>query len=130
MSSDRKTKILLVDDEKMLLELYSIKFAKGGFDVVTCSSAEQALSLLKQGYEPEIILFDISMPEMSGYEFMEKLNTERIAKKSLKLALTNESQDGERDRIVQLGAGHIVKAEFTPGELVEKIAGLLSGKKS
>ncbi len=126
MSPDVKPKILLVDDEKMLLELYSIKFVKNGFDVVVCSSAEQALELLKQGYTPDAILFDITMPEMSGYEFLEHINTMRLPKKCLKIALTNESQDGEKMRTVALGVhAHLVKAEYTPGELAEQIKELL-----
>lgn len=126
MSSDVKPKILLVDDEKMLLELYSIKLVKNGFDVVVSSSAEQALTLLKQGYAPDAILFDITMPEMSGYEFLENLQKMKLPKKCLKIALTNESQDGEKMRTVEMGVhAHLVKAEYTPAELAAVIKELL-----
>jgi two-component system, OmpR family, phosphate regulon response regulator PhoB len=126
MSSDVKPKVLLVDDEKMLLELYSIKLVKNGFDVVVSSTAEKALTLLKEGYQPDVILFDITMPEMSGYEFLENINRMKLPKKCLKIALTNESQDGEKMRTVALGVNaHLVKAEYTPGELAEQIKQLL-----
>lgn len=123
---ENKPRILLVDDEKMLLELYGIKLAKEGFDVVTCPSAEKALAILKEGYEPDAILFDITMPEMSGYEFLETINRLPLPKKCLKIALTNESQDGEKMRTVALGVhAHLVKAEYTPAELAAEIRKLL-----
>jgi CheY-like chemotaxis protein len=126
MAEDHKPKVLIIDDEKMLLELYSIKFVKEGFDIVTCSSAEKALALLMEGYQPDIILFDITMPEMSGYEFLEKANQLHLPRHCLKIALTNESQDAEKMRTIELGArAHLIKAEFTPSELATKVKELL-----
>ncbi len=125
--SETKPKLLLVDDEKMLLELYGLRLAKEGFDIVTCPSAEKALTILKEGYEPDVILFDITMPEMSGYEFLESINRLRLPRKCLKIALTNESQDGEKMRTVALGVhAHLVKAEYTPAELAVQIRELLA----
>lgn len=122
-----KPKILLVDDEKMLLELYALKFAKEGFDIVTAPSAEKALSLLEQGFQPDAILFDITMPEMSGYEFLEHINQMTLPPKCLKVALTNESQDGEKMRTLEMGVhAHLVKAEYTPAELAAQIKQLLA----
>lgn len=124
---NEKPKLLLVDDEKMLLELYSLRLVKEGFDIVTCPTAEKALDLLKEGFEPDVILFDITMPEMSGYEFLESLNRLPLPKKCLKIALTNESQDGEKMRTVDLGVhAHLVKAEYTPAELAVQIRELLA----
>lgn len=125
--TDTKPKLLLVDDEKMLLELYGLRLVKEGFDIVTCPSAEKALAILKEGYEPDVILFDITMPEMSGYEFLESINQLPLPRKCLKIALTNESQDGEKMRTVNLGVhAHLVKAEYTPAELAVQIRELLA----
>ncbi|HWO07625.1 MAG TPA: response regulator [Candidatus Paceibacterota bacterium] len=126
MLNDRKPKALFIDDEKLLLELYSIKFAKNGYDVVVTPTAEKALTLLTEGYRPDVILFDITMPEMSGYEFLEKLNGIKLPRRCLKIALTNEAQDGEKARTIELGAdAHLVKAEYTPAELVEIVRTML-----
>lgn len=123
---NEKPKLLLIDDEKMLLELYGIRLAKEGFDIVTTPSAEKALDVLTGGYEPDAILFDITMPEMSGYEFLERINQMKLPRKCLKIALTNESQDGEKMRTVALGVhAHLVKAEYTPAELAAQIKRLL-----
>ena len=123
---ETKPRILLVDDEKMLLELYGLKLAKEGFDIVTCPSAEKALAVLQEGYQPDAILFDITMPEMSGYEFLEHINRMKLPRKCIKVALTNESQDGEKMRTVALGVhAHLVKAEYTPAELAAQVHKLL-----
>jgi CheY-like chemotaxis protein len=126
MTTDTKLKVLLVDDEKFLLEMYAIKFLKSGFDVVTCPSGEEALETLRGGYQPDIILSDITMPEMSGYEFLHHTNEIKLPRHCVKIALTNESQDAEKMRTMELGvAAHLIKAEFTPAEIVAKVTEIL-----
>lgn len=120
MTEERRTKILLLDDEKMLLTLFRVKFEQQGFDVYTCTDADDALKVLRYGYMPDVILFDITMPGMSGYEFLETVKKEKLGgSPCLMLALTNEGQDGEIKRILELGAdGHLMKAAYLPSELV------------
>ena len=126
MPTDVQPKILLIDDEKMLLEMYSLKFNKGGFGVFACGSGEAAISALKGGYNPDVILFDITMPGMSGYEFLEKIREIPLPASCLKIALTNEGQDNEIGRMKELGAeGHLLKALYTPAELVVEVQNLL-----
>jgi CheY-like chemotaxis protein len=126
MSSDTKKKVLLIDDEKFLLDIYSIKFHKRGFDVFACLSADEGLAALQGGYEPDAILFDITMPYKNGYEFLEELRARRLGKRSLKIALTNENQSGEMERTKELGAdAHLIKAKYTPGEVVDTISTFL-----
>jgi CheY-like chemotaxis protein len=126
MSTDTKRKVLLIDDEKFLLEIYSIKFHKRGFDVFVCNSADEGVKALQNGYEPDVILFDITMPYKSGYEFLEELKYLHLGKHSLKVALTNESQAAEMDRTKELGAdAHLVKAKYTAGEVVDEVTALL-----
>ena len=126
MPADTKRKVLLVDDEKFLLDIYSIKFHKRDFDVFAASSADDGIAALQNGYEPDAILFDITMPYKNGYEFLEELARLRLAKHALKIALTNESQPGEMYRTKELGAtAHIIKAEYTPNEVVDIVTSLL-----
>ncbi len=129
MTDETKTKILLVDDEKFLLDIYGIKFLKSGFDVCMCTSALEALELLKRGYQPRVILFDINMPEKSGYEFLEALMALPWHTNCLKIALTNEGQDGGIHRTAELGAdAFLLKANYTPGEIVAVVTEMLSKK--
>ena len=125
------TKVLMLDDEKFLLDIYKISFEKKGYEVFACLSADDALSALRGGYEPDVILFDITMPDSkSGYEFLETVQKEKLAKHSLKIALTNEGQDGERARIAELGAdAHLMKAKFIPSEIVTAVTEMLSTKR-
>lgn len=127
--STSKLKILLVDDEKFLLEIYSIKFLKSEFDVFACTSVDEALRALHSGYEPDVILFDITMPDASGYEFLEGLKHIHLPKHCLKIALTNEGEDAEIDRMKELGAdAHLLKARYTASELVSEVRTLLTKK--
>ena len=124
--AETKPKVLLVDDEKFLDEIYSIKFLKLGFDLFACTSADEALAALKNGYDPDAILFDITMPEKNGYEFLEGLSGVKLKPSCVKIALTNEGLIGEVGRTAELGVdAHWIKARYTPGEVVEKVKKLL-----
>jgi len=119
--------VLMLDDEKFLLDIYKISFEKHGYEVAAFHDVDAALSALRKGYAPDVILFDITMPDSrSGYEFIETLHAEKLAKHALKLALTNEGQDGPQTRLSELGAnGHLLKAKYLPTELVAKVGEML-----
>lgn len=124
--TDSKRKVLLLDDEKFLLEIYSIKFLRRGFDVFACSSADEAMNILEKGYKPDAILFDISMPNKSGFQFLEEIERLGLGRGAVKIALTNESQEAEIERTKELGAAaHLIKAKYTAGEVVDQVFELL-----
>jgi CheY-like chemotaxis protein len=131
MTDKQKTKVLMLDDEKFLLYIYRIKFEKSGYDVTSYYNVEDALRALRDGYDPDVILFDITMPDSrSGYEFIEAIKKEKLAIRSLKVALTNEGQTGEKERIFELGAdAHLFKSDYIPSELVTAVDELLKAKK-
>lgn len=132
MPTEHKTKVLMLDDEKFLLDIYKIAFERNGYDVLTCTSADDALRELRNGYAPEIMLFDITMPDSrSGYEFIETVQREKLSPSSLKVALTNEGQDGAIGRLGELGTdAHMLKAKYLPIEIVTAVAQLLEAKKA
>ncbi len=119
MEPQTKTKVLLLDDEHFLLEMYRIVFERSNCEVRTLDSADDAIIALRAGYEPDLILFDVTMPEgRSGYEFLEILAREKLAIGSMKIALTNEGQDAEIARLGELGAdAHMLKAAYIPSQL-------------
>ena len=131
MTNEHKTKILLLDDEKFLLEVYKIKFESSGYDVSTYYSAYDALDALRKGYEPDVMLIDITIPDsISGYEFLELIKKEGLCKHSLKITLTNEGQDAEIGRMGELGAdAHMLKANYLPAQLVTVVDEMLKAKK-
>ena len=128
--ASEKPKVLLIDDEKFLLEIYSIKFLKSGFDVYAANSVDDGLAAIKNGYVPDAILFDITMPEKSGYEFLRGLATMKLPRHCVKVALTNEGQAGELHLMANLGTDlHLLKAQFTPAEIVEKVKEAMEKKR-
>src|SRR3989338_704820 len=124
-----KKKILIVDDDNFLLDMYALKFSQNNFDVYTAGGGAQAVEKLKGGLKPEVILMDIIMPEMDGFEMLEKINTENLSPDSTKIILSNKSQQADIDQGDKLGvSGYIVKANSTPAEVIEQVVAILSKK--
>jgi CheY-like chemotaxis protein len=115
-------KILIVDDDKFLLDMYSVKFRESGFEVTLCPSSMEALKKVQEGFSPDIILLDIVMPEMDGLELLRNLKKEEHAKNSCIIMLTNQSGTSEVEEAKKLGVdGYIVKASTIPSEVLEKV---------
>lgn len=128
--TDTKPKVLMLDDEKFLLEIYKIAFEKRGFEVATYYDVLSAVGVLRAGFEPDVILFDVTMPESdSGFQFIEAVKQEKLARHALKIALTNEGREAAHTRLLELGAdAHLIKAEFIPSEIVEEVNKMLKKK--
>ena len=124
-----KKKILIVDDDSFLLDMYALKFSQNNFDVYTADSGEVSLGKLKDGLQPDVILLDIIMPEMDGFEMLEKINSEKLSESSAKIILSNRGQQSDVERGNSLGAvGYIVKANSTPAEVIEQVVKILAEK--
>jgi CheY-like chemotaxis protein len=126
-----KKKILIVDDDGFLLDMYAFKFSQNNFEVYTAQGGAQAIEKLKEGLKPEIILMDIIMPEMDGFEMLEHINEEKLSENSVKIILSNKGQQEDIDRGMALGAsGYIIKVNSTPVEVIEKVMQILADKKT
>lgn len=124
-----KRKILIVDDDGFLLDMYALKFSQNNFEVYTATSGVQGIEKLKEGLAPNIILTDIIMPEMDGFDMLRKINAEKLSEDSIKIILSNKSQQSDIDQGNSLGvAGYIVKANSTPAEVITQVAGILLNK--
>jgi CheY-like chemotaxis protein len=120
MIDDKQIKILIVDDDSFLRDMYKVKFESNGFSVVLVSNGTDALSKLREGLEPDVILLDIIMPTMDGLELLKELNNENLIKNSVVVMLTNQAESEEE--AMKLGAkGFIVKAMAIPSEVVEMV---------
>ena len=124
-------KILIIDDDEFLLDMYSAKFKEEGFEVSVSLSAKDALEKLKGGLAPEAILLDLVMPGMDGFEFLEAVKKEKLSEKSKIIILSNLGQKSHIDKGLSMGADDfIIKAYFTPSEVVKKVTSLLENKKT
>lgn len=125
-----KVHILLLDDDKFLVDMYVLKFQQAGFDVHACLSSADALKTLREGFAADAVVFDLIMPEGDGFLFLEKLRDEKLAPKAVKIALTNEMNEDEQKKVTELGAArYIVKATMIPSEVVTSVAEEIAKKK-
>lgn len=114
--------IFLIDDDSFLLDMYALKFKECGLPVEAISDAQIALEKIRQGAKPDIILVDIIMPGMNGFDFLEALQKEKLLPEAQLVVLSNQGQQEDIDRATKLGAhGYIIKASAIPSEVCEKV---------
>lgn len=124
-----KKKILIIDDDSFLLDMYALKFAQSDFEVDTALGSEPALEKVYGGAKPDVVLLDIVMPVMDGFELLAKLNEEKLIPESLRIILSNRGAQSDIDQGKKLGAaGYIVKANSTPSEVIAKVKEIISNK--
>ena len=117
----QKPTIMLVEDDSFLVDMYVAKFKELDWDVHVAFDGEQALEILKT-IKPHIILLDIRLPKMNGFEVMEHIHANETLSKIPVIFLTNLGQKEEIRKGMELGAaGYLIKAHFTPQEVVEKV---------
>ena len=128
MTEKQKIKIMLVDDDSFLLDMYSLKFQKADLDVTVVSSSVNALDKLRTGEVYDIIVLDIIMPGMDGIELLENIRKEKLCHEAIIIMLTN--QPDEIDKAKELGvAGYIVKATTIPSEVVDQVLAIYKDNK-
>lgn len=113
--------VLIVDDDPVLLKMYSEKFAFEGFKVITARDGEEALQITSSNL-PDTILLDIMLPKMSGTDFLARLRQTDKGKNVPVIALSNLTEAGEREKAIKLGVKeYLAKAMQTPEQVVEVV---------
>ncbi len=112
----------MVDDDKFLADMYAMKFTQQGYEVQSHLAACDALASLRGGFDPDVVLFDLIMPECDGFAFLDSMHNEKLAARAVKIALTNQSSDAEAARAKELGAdAFLIKATLLPSEVVNRV---------
>ena len=113
------SKILLVEDEKLLREMYANKFKKEGIEVLKAKDANEAFSILKT-ITPDLVLLDVLMPRESGIEALKRI---KEVYKNLKVVVFSNLDDPNAKKKVKAlkGEDYLIKTNFTPQELIKKI---------
>ncbi|MFW5888296.1 MAG: response regulator transcription factor [Patescibacteria group bacterium] len=115
------TKILLIEDDEVLSGMYKMKMKQEGYDVVLADNGENGLEKAKTD-KPDIILLDLILPQKDGYQVLEELKQSKETKDIKVFILSNLGQNGEIKKGKEMGAeDYFIKADLTPGQLVEKI---------
>ena len=119
-------KILLVEDDNNLADVYSARLTAEGFDIMRVADGEEALSAAVK-YKPDLVLLDIMMPKVSGFDVLDILrNTPETANIKI-IMVTARGQDADRQRADKLGADdYLVKSQVIIADLVERIKHHLS----
>ena len=131
MDSSTEKTILILDDDKFLLDMYALKFTNSGFLVDPVLDSSIALSKLEDpNYGLSVLLMDIVMPKMDGFELLKQIKDKNLAQKTAVIVLSNLGEKDEIARATKLGAdGYIIKANMTPSEVVLRVIEILKEKK-
>lgn len=124
--SEDPIKILLIEDEEMLANMYEVKFRNEGFELLKANNGADGLEMAKST-KPQFVLLDIIMPKMDGFSVLTAMKEDPDLKDIPVLLLTNLGQDEDIERGKKLGAvGYLVKANVTPADVVDRVKAELS----
>lgn len=118
------SKILAVDDEKHIVRLVQINLQKEGYEVATASTGKEALEKVSE-FSPDLIVMDVMMPEMDGFEALKKLKENPATREIPVIMLTAKAQDADVFRGWQSGADLYLTKPFNPAELLTFVRRLL-----
>lgn len=118
-------KILIVEDDNFVAEVYSTKLLEMGHDVQIARNGEEGLALVGKD-KPDLILLDIIMPVMGGLEMLQELKQREEWKNIPVILLTNVGEKESIQKVRNLGVkDYLIKSHFTPAEVIEKINSVL-----
>jgi two-component system, OmpR family, alkaline phosphatase synthesis response regulator PhoP len=114
-------KILLVEDEQIIIDLLQKKLIEEGYDVSVAKNGEEGVKMMQEE-KPDLVLLDIVMPKMGGLEVMEEMQKDPDLKRVPIVVVSNSGQPVELDRAKRLGAKDwLIKTEFDPQEVIDKV---------
>ncbi|MET4000483.1 response regulator [Marinobacterium sp. MBR-109] len=117
-------RVLVVDDEPNILLSLEFLMQQAGFEVSTAEDAEQAQVLISQQV-PDLILLDISLPGMSGFDLLEQLRADDATRQLPVVMLTAHGREVEKEKGMALGASDYITKPFSTRELVSRVQTLL-----
>jgi DNA-binding response OmpR family regulator len=118
-------RIIIVEDDPMIAEIYHKKFAASGFEVFVVNGGDEALNVAKIE-KPDVVMTDLIMPKMDGFQLIEKLRGGEYDPNIRIIVTSNLSQKEDQEKAMKAGAnGFLAKADFTPSNLVKEVERLL-----
>ncbi|MEI7690418.1 MAG: response regulator [bacterium] len=121
-------KVLIIEDDRYISKMFQLKLSLDGMDVQVAENGHQGVEKVKE-FMPNIILLDLLMPEMDGYEVLEIIKGDDETKDIPVLIMSNLGQEDHVQKAMQLGAlGYIVKSQYTPSNVSEKVKEVLGAR--
>ena len=119
-------KILIIEDEKILADLLEKKLKERGYEVSVARDGIEGLDKMRKEKQ-DLILLDVIMPKMGGFEVLEEMNKDSELKKIPVIIISNSGQPVEIDRALKLGVkDYLIKTQFDPEEVMEKVERCIS----
>ena len=118
--------VLIAEDEPHILTLVKFKLRDAGFTVLTAEDGKKALEIARSD-RPDIILLDVMMPFLNGYEVLERLKQDERLKDIPVIMLTAKSFQHEVDEAISKGATDYIIKPFSPGDLIDRIRNIVNG---
>lgn len=119
-------KICIVEDEVNIAEMYKTLFENEGYEVRCAYDGEAGLALITE-YKPDLVLLDIIMPKMDGFEVLKKLKCHRLNDHMMICVLSNLDQRHDMEKVFELGAKqYFVKSHITPRNLLNRLDRLMA----
>lgn len=114
-------KILIVEDEEYIAEMYKLKLEIAGYDVRIAPDGVEGVRQVHE-YRPDLVLLDLIMPNKDGYQVIKEIREDSKVSKTKILILSNLGQKEEIERGLSLGAdGFFIKAHLTPSQLLDNL---------
>lgn len=128
MEENKTYTVLLAEDDNFVSDIYNLKLQKEGFQVVLAQDGREAIKYLETEV-PDIIMLDIMMPYADGMDVLVAMQKDEHLKHVPILMLTNLSDRENIDKAMSMGASdYLIKAHFTPSEVVQKVRELIKQK--
>lgn len=123
-----KKRILIIEDEEYLSDMYQMKFEHEGYEVKVAVDGESGIEIAKT-MRPDLVLLDIVLPKMNGFQVMRALREHPKTRKLKVYYLSNLGQDEEIEQGMKEGAdGFLIKTDVTPAQLVDCVERIFAGE--
>ena len=123
-----KKRILLIEDDELIREMYASELAKNDFEVFAFSTGEEGLKVLEQN-QFDLILLDIMLPGLNGLEILKEIKQNPLNKNVKVVLMTNLGQETIIKEGFQLGAdGYLIKAAYNPDQIIQEVRNFIDGK--
>jgi len=117
-------KVLVVDDEEYIQHILNFSFGAEGYEVITAADGEEAVTVARSE-KPDIIVLDIMMPKMDGYEACKQIKADPQTQNIPVILLTAKGREVDRKLGAEAGADDYVVKPFSPGRLIERVEGFI-----